>query len=202
MDVFYEESAISANVARQTKYRILHVITVIFLGIAIVFSMLTVMSIPVDKNTSPDLMIFFLINAGFFWLSWFLLGRIKKGINVSFDYTFVSGELRITKVFNLHKRKSLVRIACEEMIQIGDTDNPSYERLASSPNTKTVFCTSNMEPAEGKFFMYILVGGDTKQLYVLECRELLLMHILKFTRRSVLESDYVMQEKKQKKTTV
>ena len=88
------------------------------------------------------------------------------------------------------------------MLQIGDLDNPSYARLASAPNTKTVYCTSNDKPATGKFFMYILVGGDMKTLYVLECREMLLMQILKFARRSVLESDYVMQEKKQKKTTV
>ena len=37
-----------------------------------------------------------------------------------------------------------------------------------------------------------------KKLFVLECREELLMHIMKFAKRGTLESDYVMQEKKQK----
>ena len=32
----------------------------------------------------------------------------------------------------------------------------------------------------------------------LECRELLLMHMLKFVKRTTLESDYVSQEKKKK----
>ena len=37
-----------------------------------------------------------------------------------------------------------------------------------------------------------------KKLYVLECREELLVNILKFVKRSTLEHDYVAQEKKQK----
>ncbi len=203
MDVFYEESATPTNAAKnQKKYTFCNVGTLIFLVLAVIFSILAFLFIPVGKEASPAMMIFFLMNAGFFWLLWFLLGKIKKGINISYDYTFVSGELRIIRVFNINKRKKLDVIDCEEMLQIGDTDNPSYDRLASAPDTKTIFCTANPEPAEGKFFMYILVGGQSKTLYVLECREMLLMQILKFARRSVLESDYVMQEKKQKKTTV
>lgn len=33
-------------------------------------------------------------------------------------------------------------------------------------------------------------------MYILECREELLINILKFVKRGILESDYVMQEKK------
>lgn len=203
MDVFYEESAICANASKnEKKYRVLHVGTVIFLTLGIISLVLAFFSIPMNKETPIDFLVFWCINAVFFWLAWFLLNRVKRNINISYDYTFVSGELRITKVFNINKRKKVDKIGCDEMLQIGDTDNPSYERLASDPQTKTIFCTSNTEPAEGKFFMYVLVGGEMKYLYVLECREMLLMQILKFARRSVLESDYVMQDKKQKKTTV
>ena len=45
--------------------------------------------------------------------------------------------------------------------------------------------------------MYILVkAGAQRQLYVLECREELLINILKFARRGVLEDGYVSQEDK------
>ena len=47
--------------------------------------------------------------------------------------------------------------------------------------------------------MYILINNDGKKLYVLECRELLLVEMLKFMKRTVLESDYVSQEKKKNK---
>ena len=128
----------------------------------------------------------------------FLLYKIKARLNVSYDYCFVSGELRVSKVVNINKRKLITRFDCTEIIQIGDIDNSSYERLRSDPTTKEVVCTSNTEASEGKFFMYILINDNGKKLYLLECKEQMLVNILKFANRSVLESDYVMQEKKQK----
>ena len=119
-------------------------------------------------------------------------------INISYDYSFVSGELRISKVINVNKRKLVARFDCEDMIQFGDVDNPSFERFRSDASTKTVICTSNEVAGPGKFFMYILAEYNGKKLFVLECREEMLINILKFARRNKLESDYVMQEKKQK----
>ena len=139
------------------------------------------------------------LNGIFLIFLWFLLYKVKSRINVSYDYCFVSGELRVSKVVNINKRKLIARFDCAEIIQIGDIDNSSYERLKSDPMTKEVICTSNMEATEGKFFMYILINNGGKKLYVLECREQLLINILKFSNRSALESDYVMQEKKNNK---
>ena len=194
MDVFYEESAINASAKKQEKqYKFVNFGAVLFLALAVACIFLLLW-------TPLDLLFFWAINAIFFLSCWLVLLSIKKRINVSYDYTFVSGELRITKVFNVNKRKKVDAITCDEILQIGDADNPSFDRLRSAPNTKLIVCTSNPEAASGKFFMYILVAGtENKYLYLLECRELLLMNILKFARRSVLESDYVMQEKKQKK---
>lgn len=215
MEVFYEESAVNANAKKEEgKYKILHILSTVSLVLSVVLLFIFISFFPyalAPNATAEEKEIF---NAGrlmfgfvglqsvLFLIVWFVLWRAKSRVNVSYDYIFVSGELRITKVFNINKRKGVDRISCDEMLQIGDTDNPSYARLSSAPNTKTIFCTSNDAPAEGKFFMYILVGGENKYLYVLECRETLLMQILKFARRSVLESDYIMQDKKQKKTTV
>lgn len=80
-------------------------------------------------------------------------------------------------------------------------ENESYDRLRSDPSTKQVLFTPNAEPAEGKFFLYILVGeSGVKKLYILECREELLVNILRFVKRGILESDYVIQEKKQQQS--
>ena len=134
-----------------------------------------------------------------FFACWFVLYKLKNRFNVSYDYAFVSGELRIAKVINVNKRKLVARIQAEDIIQLGDVDNTAFDTLRADPNTKTVFCTSNNEAAEGKFFMYILAANDGKKLYVLECREELLVNILKFVKRTTLESDYVSQEKKKNK---
>ena len=206
MDVFYEESAIMQNAKKgERKYKIFHILSMIFLVVGIILVFPTIMFIPIGSGaaearaTAIALFVFFLSQTLLFFGLWFLLYKWKSTINVSYDYCFVTGELRISKVFNVNKRRLVTRFNTEEILQIGDIDNSSYERLKSDPTTKEVFCTSNEEPAEGKFFMYILVNDGGKKLYVLECRELMLMNILKFAKRSALENDYVMQEKKQKK---
>lgn len=211
MDAYYEESAVNNNAKKgEKRYKIVHVFSMIALVVAIICLLVFVMYMPwgvQDGATEEQIKAYeaskflfgFIGMQGVFFLAlWFLLFKIKTRINVSYDYVFVSGELRISKVFNINRRKLVARIDCAEMLQVGDMDNPSYERLRSDPSTKEVVCTSNTETSDGKFFMYILANVDGKKLYVLECRELLLMNILKFARRGTLESDYVMQEKKQK----
>lgn len=193
MDVFYEESSIAQNaVSGARKYKILHILSQIFLSIGIIMIFFA-FYIPV-----PLLVLWFLFVATFF-VFWFVLRRWKMNFNVSYDYCFVSGELRISKVINVNRRKLMARFTTDEMIQIGDVENPSFDRFRSDPTSKTVVCTSNVESTDGKFFMYILAECNGKKLFVLECREELLMHILKFARRGTLESDYVMQEKKKNK---
>lgn len=211
MDVFYEESAVNQNAKKGARhYKITHIASVICLVLGILFLVICLFNIPfgtVDSSNQDavaayEMAKFICIFGGFqgvfFMLFWFLLSRLKARFNTSFDYCFVSGELRISKVFNVNKRKLVTRIDCADIIQIGDIDNTSYERLRSDPMTKEIVCTPNTEAGKGKFFMYILVNENGKKLYLLECREELLLKMMLFAKRSVLESDYVMQEKKQK----
>ena len=204
MDVFYEESAVDRNSTKGArKYRIVHIISVVVLILAILFLMFGLFNMPfggsgAEIESMRFLAGFCLFQGAFFLVAWFLLGQLKKRFNVSYDYCFVSGELRISKVFNINRRRLVARIDSEDIIQIGDIDNSAYPRLKTDPNTKEVICTPNIEADTGKFFMYILAEHNGKKLFVLECRELLLMNILKFARRTTLESDYVMQERKQK----
>jgi len=196
MDVFYEESALVHNSGKKKKqYNILSTFSIVFLVLGIIWIIIGFYTIDVTQLGS---WLFWGLICVWLFSAWFLLRRWKFRVNVSYDYCFVSGELRIAKVMNINKRKLVARIDCEDMIQFGDIDNPSFDRFRSEPTTKTVLCTSNDTPASGKFFMYILAEYNGKKLFVLECREELLMNILKFAKRNKLESDYVMQEKKQK----
>ncbi len=215
MDAFYEESAVNQNAKKgQRKYKIFHYISWTCIIIAIMLLVIAFMLLPLkpkqeqyttteDYQAADDLYpaqlffffcwlglgVFFLTLGVFFYL-------LKRRMNVQYDYIFVSGDLRVAKIFNINKRKFMEKICCEDIQQIGDVDNSTFDRLAASPGIKLVRYTTNISPAEGKFFMYIFTNA--KKLYVLECREALLMNIMKFTRRSALESDYVMQEKKQR----
>ena len=197
MDVFYEESALVHNSAKkQRRYNILTAFSTVFLVLAILWIIIGFYTVDV---TSIANWLFWGFICTWLFMAWFLLRMWKMRINVSYDYVFVSGELRISKVINVNKRKLVARIDCEDMIQFGDADNPSFDRFRSDPKVKTVICTSNDQAADDKFFMYILAEYNGKKLFVLECRELLLMNMLKFAKRNKLESDYVSQEKKQAK---
>ena len=212
MDVLYEECAVNQKAARDEKiYKVMNVLFYLCLFVSAIALFMTIMNIPLGSGegaTGEELQAYqYLI--GLFSMSLFvtlffgtasvMLFFIKRRININYDYTFVSGEIRIVKVFNVNRRKLLAKIQPEDILQVGDTDSESYTRLLANTMNKQVFCTPNVEPTKGKFFMYVHVNeGTMKKLYVLECREELLVNILKFVKRGTLEPDYVMQEKKQR----
>lgn len=203
MDAFYEESAINRNAKKESrKYKIFHIVSYVFLVLAVILLVMAIFNMPIGGGEDAAAMWFvfgFMLFQGLFFLAgWFCFYKLKSRYNVNFDYCFVSGELRISKVININRRKLVARIDCADMIQVGDVDNPSYERFRSDPTVKSVICTPNEETTDEKFFMYVLANYNGKKLYVLECREALLMNIMKFAKRTVLESDYVMQERKQR----
>lgn len=211
MDAFYEESAINQNGARGEKiYKLLNICYYVSLVISIfaLVSLFTNTSVGNPENLEGDALQAYQFSQAIVFISGAFLcvfGTLavglfltKRRVNISYDYVFVSGELRISKVFNVNHRRLLARIDCQDMVQVGDVDNPSFERFCADPTNKKVICTPNAEPSKGKFFMYVLADYEGRKLFVLECRESLLTNIMKFAKRSVLESDYVMQEKKQK----
>ena len=211
MDSFYEESAVNQKARRgETIYKIVNGVFWLFTFVAIIFAMLTFFSIPtsLSSGATPEeqeghalvvsMFIFWLFCLVSFTGMAVLLWFLKRRINVSFNYLFVSGELRISKVFNVNKRKLVTRIESENILKVGDVDSASYDRIKGDPSTKEVVCTPNLTAGDGKFFMYVqAVESGMKKLYVLECRETLLVNMMQFLRRDVLADDYISQAKKQ-----
>lgn len=197
MEAFYEESSIAANAQKGAKkYKIYSFCSYFFLALVIFTAFFVFTFVPVKDNVGGLIMsaATILLFLGF----WFFFNRLRANANLSYDYCFVSGELRISKVVNINRRRLVAKFDVESILQIGDADSPSFDRFFADPASKNVVCTSNDVPAEGKFFMYILAEYDGKKLFVLECREALLMNIMKFAKRSALDHDYVMQDRKQK----
>ena len=195
MDVFYEESALPRDGKKgKIKYNIFNGISIFFL-ICAILSLFSVLMIDLSQNILPQILFvgaMTLTNG----VAWFGLFRFKQRFNLSYDYCFVTGDLRIAKVINGRKRKLVARFDAENIIQMGDVDSPAYERFKSDPSVKTIICTPNEETSEDKFFMYIYAEYQGKKLFILECREELLIHIMKFAKRGTLDHDYVSQEKK------
>ena len=198
MEAFYEESSIANNAKKGSrKYKIWSYCSYFFLFLGVIALFFAFFFIPTEGGLTGEF-IMALATGIMFMGFWFFFNRLRTRCNVSYDYCFVSGELRIAKVININKRRLVAKFDVEDIVQIGDVDSPSFDRFYADPTSKNVFCTSNEEAADGKFFMYILAQYNGKKLFVLECRETLLMNIMKFAKRTALDHDYVAQEKKQR----
>lgn len=199
-EVFYEES-VSLHNEKSAKFRYtLFTVFGVLCFVSAVFAVINIWALmftPVDEDSGiavkdvligmiPWAVMFVLMLAGGIFLF------IKRHhFYISYDYTFVSGELRISKVFHSRKRKLLYRISDEKYVKLGRVGSESYKKLKSSPDIKEDILTPNEEAAEDKEFYYIQAATNVgKKLLVLECRQELLANILRYTRRNLLESEF------------
>ena len=115
-----------------------------------------------------------------------------KAAVFDFDYTFVSGSLRFSRVIKNVKRKKVLVFDTQNIDKIGRYNSDIFKRYESTPNIKKLVLTMNTEPQEGKDFYYLAVGvGGQKYLLVLECTELFISHIIRFSSRTVIEDGFL-----------
>ena len=204
LDSFYEESAVNANEKKQSLYyMIFFVLQIVFIVLSVIwgwFGFNFILKVPVNGKTIVDVLpswIFFALILASFIVGAVLFAVFKKRFNVSFDYSCVYGELRVSKVFNQKKRKLICRIEPNSILQVGDMESSSYDLLCKTNGVKEVICTPNITAASGKFFLYVYaVDEGERKLFLLECREALLIHLMQYLRRDVLDREYVPQDKK------
>ena len=201
----YEESAINLKEdSHKTYYTIAFAFQVVFIIASVIWGLVMLFFLPLPNKEkgvpfSAVLVDWIVLLGVFFTLisGAIALRIVKKRFNVSYDYLCVSGELRIAKVFNQKKRRLICKLDSSQIIQLGDIDNPSYDRFRAMPGVKEVVCTPNMAAGKGKFFLYIFAHHEgTKKIFLLECREGLLINLMQYLRRDVLDRDYVPQAKK------
>lgn len=195
---FYEESAISTRERSERRtYQVFHIASIVVLVIAAFYLLFLMTYIPsvlsseemggAAKAINIIVMLLPVLSlVGFF----FLFRYMKRRNNVSYDYTFVEDELRVTKVFNGKARKHLRTFKADQILKIGYVESASFDRtIAGMQGKKPVLLTPNREPAEGKMFIYLLHSSSVeKKVYVLECRKELLEYLVFAAGRNKFES--------------
>ncbi len=188
-EIFYEETTALVNEkSAKRKYNIYRVISIIAYVLAAVMfffmwfgSLENIWAFVLFCVVPPILMLAFGI----------LAGRLKYRAYVEYDYTFVSGSLRIAKVMYHVKRRPLLKFEVADIFQLGKICSETYQKLSEAPDIKREIYTSNDEPGEGKDYYYLAVNlKDGKKLLVLECTEMLLVNILKFAKKGIVEKDF------------
>ncbi len=190
-DLFYEESTTLINEkVEQKKYNLVK-----FASIFTIF--LIVFWVYFDFNFLDLSNLFVVITAGILPIVIFVvfalvLGKIKDKFCVVYDYTFITGSIRISKVIRNTKRKSVIKFECSEIEKIGKIDSELYNSYLNQIHNGLEFicATSNHVPLDGKNFYYVVVNAlGKKTLIKLECNKELIMNIIKFSKRTIIDGE-------------
>lgn len=194
-DIIYEESAISVNQGKEeAARRALFILAVVLFVVAAYFLILTLWQVNVYLQAGDDAkqtalitligrIVFLAVFAAISCLFLFIRGKF----GASYDYEFVSGELRISRA-NKNKRSPLYRISPEEFSKVGKVGSNEYFNLKRNRALRETRFTKNKTPAEGKDFYYILYSDHLgKQLFIIECREELIRYIALYAARGTVE---------------
>lgn len=194
-DTIYEESAVSQKQGREETIRKILLIFSIILFVAAAY-MLILLLLQINvyitaEADSKDAALIILIGRIVMCVLFAALGAlvmyIRSRFGYSFDYEFVSGELRIAKA-NKSRRRPLYRISPEEFLKVGKVGSNSYYGLKQNKLLRETRFTKNKIPSADKDFYYILYADHLgKQLFIIECRKELIQYISLYTARGTVE---------------
>ena len=115
---------------------------------------------------------------------------IRRRLYLFYDYTYVSGEIRVIKVLNGKVRRRVVIFDAKTISQVGKTSSNSFKELSALKDVKKIIATPNGMKASGTLY-YIYANVEGQQiLLVLECDERLLTFIVSTRGKSIIEKDY------------
>nr|MBO4517747.1 hypothetical protein [Clostridia bacterium] len=191
-EVFYEESAmVQSSGPAKTRYYIVKTFSVISYVIATVWGIIAVMLFPTQGNVLLNIL-FAALPFAVFLASGIILGKIKDKLYVDYDYTFVSGSIRFSRVIKNVKRKNILQFETSSIEKLGRYGSDTFERYMIMPDKKKVVLSSNIEPEDGKGFYYIVANvNGQKYIFVLECSETFISYVIRYSNRTVIEDGFL-----------
>ena len=190
-EVFYEETAaVQSTGSAKTKYYIVKTLSVVSYTIAIIWLIISVMFFPTQGNVLINIL-FAAIPFVLFLASGIVLGKMKDKLYVDYDYTFVSGSIRFSRVIKNVKRKGILKFDTSNIERIGRYGSDTFERYILAREKKKMILTSNQTPDDGKSFYYIVANvGGIKYIFVLECTETFISYVIRYSNRTVIEDGF------------
>lgn len=188
-EIFYEETALTVNAkSSKTKYTVFNIIFVIACISAGIWFLWTIFDVFFTENANIVFsLLFSLLPTTIFVAIAVFAAKLRDGSYCDYDYTYVTGSIRISKVINNKKRSFVIKFDVRDVEMMGRYDSPTYQKYSNI--TKPTILTSNEQPDQGKAFFYIVVNCPEKKLLVLECTETFIANILKETGVRTLEKE-------------
>ena len=178
---FYENSA---GPQKEKLHKTLYTIySVLFVVAVIAFCLFLYLFIMLGDSGFVFLTIFSLI----FGISTYV---VRRKILIYYDYTYISGEIRIVKVINGKFRKKFLFFDAKDVFIVGKVGSAEFEKLYESSDIKKKMATPNGFSAEKQlYYAGVKINGE-KNLIIMECQEKFLSYIVSYTGKSIIEKDY------------
>ena len=191
-EVFYEETATLVNQEKaEKKYNFLKILSIVCYILFTLYAITLFTFFSPDPNNVAFSMVLSLFPLVILLASAIILGKIKNTIYIEYDYTFISGSIRVAKVIKDFKRRTIIKFEAYNIEKIGYYDSETYKKYDMLPGINKKILTHNLSPAENKNFYYIVVNvNGEKNLLIFECTKLFISNVLKFSRKTVLEARF------------
>lgn len=114
----------------------------------------------------------------------------KRRLYLFYDYTYISGEVRIIKVLNGKTRRRVAVFDVKDVFQLGKVGSNSFNEVCSKREIKKIIATPNGINATNQlYYIYVNIDGN-QSVIILECDEKLLSYIVSTRGKSIIEKDY------------
>lgn len=115
---------------------------------------------------------------------------IKRKFCTCFDYTFISGEVRIVKVTNGKTRKKFLFFDSRDVYQLGKVGSEAFEKIKATPSIKTKMATPNGYHTQNQLYYVAITLASEKIIVIMECEEKFLSYIVSYTGKQIIEKGY------------
>lgn len=192
-EVFYEECSKCSNFKKEkTKYTLVNLMSLLSFCFAILWVFIVINFVNIKDANLILTLVVYLIPSVLMVVVGVVLFKFKNRFCIDYDYTFVSGSIRISKVINNKNRVSLVKFPTDFIEKVGISNSKEYNSYLKNPSIKQYVYTSNQEPDEGKKFYYIIaVINSEKRMIIIETTPHFIVNILRFSKRSVRDQELV-----------
>lgn len=183
-DDLYESTAAPQNLKAQKAfyafYNVLFTICCVaaFLIVFLIFS--------IDIQAIPALLVLLSLVVVFAVICYV----IRRKLLLYFDYTYISGEVRIIRVINGKTRRKFLIVQCKDIYKLGKVGSGTFEKLRATPGIKRKIATPNGMGAQNQLYYLAAKCTGENTLIILECEEELLSYIVNYSGRSIIEEDY------------
>ena len=192
-EVFYEETSICQDRKKEgRKYNACVIGAVVAFALLTLFLiyMFTFYNLRAIGEGAVVFNILLIVLPPVIFLIWGIyLIRLRNKFCLDYDYTFVSGEIKFSKVVKSTNRIHICKFECIDIEKIGITGSKDYESYIKRSDIDVMYLTSNNIAAEGKKFYYLYVYNAKlgRNLYVLECTDEFIRQIVPYIKPTILE---------------